>query len=77
MTYVLASHGAQDWRANWEEADSLIQSLPVEGQRMVWRALAQASVDLAADYPNEAGNCPVGQFLDELAIVRQIARGFS
>ena len=67
----LQSHAAEDWRENWDAAASLLKTLHPDMQREAYAALDAASMQLEMRFPHLAGNCPEGQFLDELAIVRQ------
>jgi hypothetical protein len=67
----LQSHASEDWRENWQEAETLLASLDPDAQREAYAALDAASLQLEMRYPHLAGNCPEGCFLDELAIVRQ------
>ena len=67
----LQSHGAEDWRDNWQEAETLLKTLHPDMQREAYAALDAASMQLEMRFPHLSGNCPEGFFLDELSIVRQ------
>lgn len=67
----LQSHASEDWRDNWDRAETLLKTLDIDTQREAYAALDAASMQLEMRYPHLPGNCPEGQFLDELAIVRQ------
>lgn len=67
----LTSHSAQDWADNWKLADSLIASVSDQAKKLFADYVNAASNFLTKKYPDCAGNCPTGYFLDKLALAKK------